>query len=348
MSGHPGRKRPPSANGTLEQGTADRGRLDHGTLDRGRDRHLLVVLLLALALVPLLARDPFFLGLIASGFAIAIAVYGLDFLLGRGGQLSLAHAGFFGIGGYAQGVLTTSGGLPFWGALPLAIAFAMLLGYIVGAAAFRTRADSFAIFTLAVGVMIRIVIERWESVTGGTDGLVGIPAPPALGGVDFRDPAAQYYLALAFLTAAILAARAFGASPFGRRLDAIHHGEETAQALGIDPGETQRAAFVVSVTLAALGGALYASLLGFIGPAMASVTITFLMLVYLMVGGVGSAAGPLLGTLVITLLIQGLQVFEGRQMMVLGGGLVILMIVLPGGLAGLVGLVGRRLARGAG
>lgn len=341
MPGSPNRGRGPSA---------------HGTLDRPRDRlplrvRPLPILLLALALVPLLARDPFLVGLIASGFAVAIAVYGLDFLLHRGGQLSLAHAGFFGIGGYALGVLTTAGGVPFWLALPLALVLAMLIGYLVGAGAFRTRADSFAIFTLAVGVMIRIVIERWEEVTGGTDGLVGIPPPPALGPVDFRDPTAQYYLALGLLTAAIAVTRALGDSPFGRRLDAIHHGEESARALGIDPGRTQRAAFVVSAGLAALGGALYASLLGFIGPAMAGVTMTFLMLVYLMVGGVGSGVGPLLGTLGITLLIQGLQVFEGRQMMILGGGLVVLMILLPGGLAGLARRLGparRRQVRGEG
>jgi len=333
MSGSPGRGRIPS---------------DRRSLERQRSPSSLLFLLPALAFVPLLVRDPFLVALIASGFSIAISVYGLDFLLGRGGQLSLAHAGFFGIGGYALGVLTTAGGVPFWGALPLALALAMAIGYIVGAGAFRTRADSFAIFTLAVGVMIRIVIERWESVTGGTDGLVGIPAPPALGAVDFRDPAAQYYLALGFLMVAILITRALGNSLFGRRLEAIHHGEQTAQALGINPGRTQRAAFVVSVGLAALGGALYASLLGFIGPAMAGVTMTFLMLVYLMVGGVGSASGPLVGTLVVTLLVQGLQVFEGRQMMILGGGLVVLMIVLPGGLAGLVGAVGRRQVQGEG
>jgi branched-chain amino acid transport system permease protein len=291
-------------------------------------------LVLSALLLPWVIRDAFFLTVILLGLPLAIAVYGLDVVLGRAGQLSLAHAGFFAIGGYSLGLLTTSGTLSFWPALPVAIALTGAVGWVVGLAAFRTRADSFAIFTLAVGVVIRIVIERWEGVTGGTDGLVGIPPPSPLGPISFDSIMAQYYLGLGLLLVTVWLVRGLTRSTFGRALNAVHHGEELAKAVGVDAGRTHRTAFVISALLAGFGGGLYASLIGYIGPGMAGVAMTFMMLVYLMVGGVGTLLGPILGTLLVTFLLQGFQLFESYQMMTLGIVLVLVMIFLPGGLSG--------------
>jgi branched-chain amino acid transport system permease protein len=279
--------------------------------------------------------NPFLVSVIVTAYVTAIAVYGMDIMWGRTGQLSLAHAGFFGIGGYSTGILMTSYGLSFWAALPLALLITSALGYLVGMAALRTRHDYFAIFTLAVGVMITIVIERWESLTGGTDGLIGIPPPAAIGPLRFESLTSQYYLALFFLLLTIYLVWSLVTSLVGRTLVAVHHGEDLARAVGIDVGRTHRLAFVLSVAFAGLGGALYAVFLGYIGPAMGSVLMTFMMLVYLMLGGVASLAGPLVGTLAVTILLQGLHVFEEHQMMLLGPVVVLVMIFFPRGLVGL-------------
>ena len=288
---------------------------------------------------PLAVDNPYLVSVVVTAYVTAIAVYGLDVLLGYTGQLSLAHAGFFGIGGYTVGVLTADHGFSFWTALPVALALTVALAHLIGLAALRTRHDYFAIFTLAVGVMIVIVIDRWAEVTGGTDGLIGIPPPPAIGPLRFDTLTTQYYLALAFLLLTIYVVWALVHSLVGRTFLAVRNSEDLARAVGIDAGRTHQLSFVISAALAGLGGSLYAVFLGYIGPAMGNVQMTFMMLVYLMIGGVASLAGPLVGTLLVMGLMQALQAFNEYQMMVLGPILVVVIIFFPHGLAG----QGRRL-----
>lgn len=295
----------------------------------------LALLLLAAILFPLLVDNPYLVSVVVTAYVIAIAVYGLDVMLGYTGQLSLAQGGFFGIGGYTAGILMASYEVSFWIALPAAVAMTAALGYVIGLAALRTRGDYFAIFTLAVGVMIVIIIERWENVTGGTDGLIGIPPPSSIGPLHFDSLNAQYYLVLFFLVLTIYVVWSLVNSLVGRTFVAVRNSEELARAVGIDAGKTHQLSFVISAALAGLGGALYAVFLGYIGPAMGGVQMTFMMLVYLMIGGVASLAGPLLGTLLVTSLMQFLQGFAQYQMMALGPILVIVIIFFPQGLAGL-------------
>ena len=294
----------------------------------------LSLLFLAAVLFPLVVDNPYLVSVAVTAFVTAIAVYGLDVLLGYTGQLSLAHAGFFGIGGYTAGILMADHGVSFWLALPAAIALTSALGYLIGLAALRTREDYFAIFTLAVGVMIVIVIERWEGLTGGTDGLIGIPPPSSIGPLSFDSLNAQYYLVLFFLILTIYVVWSLVQSLVGREFLAVRNSEELARAVGIDAGRTHQISFVISAALAGLGGVLYAVFLGYIGPAMGGVQMTFMMLVYLLVGGVASLSGPLVGTLLVMGLMQFLQAFQQYQMMVLGPILVIVVIFFPNGLAG--------------
>jgi branched-chain amino acid transport system permease protein len=290
--------------------------------------------LLAAILFPLVVDNPYLVSVAVTAYVTAIAVYGLDVMLGYTGQLSLAHAGFFGVGGYGVGILTTDYGFSFWTALPIALALTSLLGHLIGLAALRTRHDYFAIFTLAVGVMIVIVIERWESLTGGTDGLIGIPPPTSIGPLSFTSLNAQYYLVLAFLVLTIYVVWSLMHSLVGRTFLAVRNSEELARAVGIDTGRTHQLSFVISAALAALGGALYATFLGSIGPDVGDVPMTFNMLVYLMIGGVASLPGPLVGTILIMGLMQVLTAFQEYTMIILGPILIIVVVFFPKGLAG--------------
>jgi len=292
------------------------------------------VLLLVVILFPLLIDNPYLVSVATTAYVTSIAVYGLNVMLGYTGQLSLAHAGFFGVGGYTVGILTSDYGFSFWMALPVALALTSLLGHLIGLAALRTRHDYFAIFTLAVGVMIVIVIERWESLTGGTDGLIGIPAPASIGPLSFTSLNSQYYLALGFLVFTIYVAWSLMHSLVGRTFLAVRNSEDLARAVGIDAGRTHQLSFVISAALAALGGALYASFSGSIGPDVGDVPMTFNMLVYLMIGGVASLSGPLVGTILIMGLMQALTAFQEYSMMILGPILILVVVFFPHGLAG--------------
>lgn len=296
---------------------------------------LAVVTITALVL-PLVVGDGYLLGVVVSAYITAIAVYGLNVLVGFTGQLSLAHAGFFGIGGYTAGLLMVNG-VSFWLALPAALVVTCTLAFFVGMIALRTRGAYFAVFTLALGVIITISIERWEGVTGGTDGLIGIPPPSAIGPIAFTSLTSQYYLVLACLALAIYASVSIARSLVGRSFVAIRQSENLARAIGIDIGRTLRLSFVISAALSGFAGVLYATYLGYIGPGMSSVTMTFRMLLFLMLGGAGSLAGPLVGTLLISIAMQALQAFEQYQLVVLGPLLVIIMIFFPNGLAGIWG-----------
>jgi branched-chain amino acid transport system permease protein len=305
----------------------------------------LSLLLLTAILFPLLVDNPYLVSVVITAYVTAIAVYGLDVMLGYTGELSLAQGGFFGIGGYSAGILMATYEVSFWIALPAAVVMTAALGYVIGLAALRTRGDYFAIFTLAVGVMIVIIIERWEGVTGGTDGLIGIPPPSSIGPLRFDSLTAQYYLMLFFLVLTIYVVWSLVNSLVGRTFVAVRNSEELARAVGIDAGKTHQLSFVISAALAGLGGALYAVFLGYIGPAMGGVQMTFMMLVYLMIGGVASLAGPLVGTLLVTGLMQFLQAFAEYQMMALGPILVVVIIFFPKGLAGLAKLLPERWRR---
>lgn len=290
--------------------------------------------MLAAVAFPLIVDNAYLVSVAVTAYVTAIAVYGLDVMLGYTGQLSLAHAGFFGVGGYAVGILTSDYGFSFWTALPIALALTSALGHLIGLAALRTRHDYFAIFTLAVGVMIVIVIERWESLTGGTDGLIGIPPPTSIGPLSFTSLTAQYYLVLGFLVLTIYVVWALMRSLVGRRFLAVRNSEELARSVGIDSGRTHQLSFVIAAALAGLGGALYATFLGSIGPDVGDVPMTFNMLVYLMIGGVASLPGPLVGTVLIMGLMQVLTVFQEYSLMILGPILVAVVIFFPEGLSG--------------
>jgi branched-chain amino acid transport system permease protein len=294
------------------------------------------VLLVVAIVFPLVIDNPYFVSVVVTAFVTAIAVYGMDMMLGYTGQLSLAQAGFFGIGGYTVAILTRDHGFSFWTALPITLAFTCLLGHLIGLAALRTRHDYFAIFTLAVGMMIVILIQRLEGLTGGTDGLIGIPTPGRIGPLRFDSLTSHYYLALFFLVLTIYVVWSLMHSLVGRTFLAVRNSEDLARAVGVDVGRTYQLSFVIAAAMAGLGGALYAAFMGYIGPSMADVQMTFNMLVYLMIGGVASLAGPLVGTLLVMALMQVLQAFDQYQMMVLGPILVVVIVFFPQGLAGQV------------
>ena len=284
---------------------------------------------------PLVVTNEYYLQVLTLGYIWAIAACGLNVILGFAGQLSLAHAGFFGIGAYTAALLATDRGLSSWIALPVAVALSALAGHAIGTLCLRSKGHYFAIFTLAVGIIIHLVIQKWEWLTHGHIGVVGIPAA-------FENSAARCYLVLAFLLLSMALCSRLLHSRLGRMLLAVRESESLAASVGIDVMRTKRTAFTLSAALAGLAGALYASYIGYLGPEVSSVEITFNVLLYVMVGGVGSTWGPLAGTFIVYGPSQVLQVVQDYQMIVFGAALVLLIIYLPEGLAGAMRRTRRR------
>jgi len=290
---------------------------------------------IAIAIVlPLLVRSEYYRQVLVTGYISAIAVYGLNIILGYTGLLTLGHAAFFGIGAYAVALLETRLGVPFWVALAAGCAAAVILGYLVGLVSLRTRGNYFAIFTAAIGVMISIVLTNWQELTGGNIGVLNIPPPAPIGPISFESSLAKYYLVLVALVFAIVICARVRGSLFGRSLIAIAGNEDLARAVGIDVMRAKSAAFMLSTFLAGLAGGMYAIFIGFLGPDSSGLDVTFDMLLYLIVGGVGTLAGPLVGTLVLVILAQFLSGIDQYKFLIFGPMLVLLIMFFPSGIVG--------------
>ena len=308
-------------------------------MNRGNGRWLWLAFFVLAALFPLFRPSGYLLDIGVNVMIYAILAYGMNVLLGYTGQLPLSHAGFFGIGAYAVGLLTLKAGWSFWLAWPVAVLLCAALGYLLGLVAFRTKGDAFSIFTLGVGVIIMMVIERWTSLTGGKDGLNGINPPAGLeafsAALGMRLSGGFYYLGLVALALTVLVAVRARHSVFGRSLIAIRGGEDLARSAGINVYAHKLRAMLLSTAIAGFAGGLYAVFVGFLGPASAGPVTTFTTLLSLLVGGLGTLVGPLIGPAVIYILTQLLKDLQDYQYIVFGPVLVLLVLFAPHGLAGL-------------
>ncbi|MHA6252219.1 branched-chain amino acid ABC transporter permease [Oceanobacillus sp. CAU 1775] len=296
----------------------------------------IIFLVILSLLFPLGFTDNLYvLHVMTSAFIFIIAIYGLNLLAGYTGQLSLAHAGFFAIGAYAFGILTTTYDVSYWIAFFLAIVITTVIGFVLGIFALRTKEHFFAIYTLIVGFLIYLVISKWDEMTGGVRGLIGIPIPEPIGPIEFTTPMSMYYLVLFFLLVSIFIAKRIVHSLSGRTFISIRNSEELAQTIGINTAKEKLISFIISVAFAALAGVLYASFNRFLGPDIANLPMVFNFLMYLIIGGLGTLSGPIVGTLLIVWLTQFMQELQEYRMLIFGPILTLLVIFYPAGITGM-------------
>ncbi|MCB1421828.1 MAG: branched-chain amino acid ABC transporter permease [Nitratireductor sp.] len=325
-----------------------------------REQIINLVLLAGLALVPLwawLADEPFTITLATRAAILALAGTGLNIALGTGGLVSFGHAVFFGIGGYAMGILASHAQnyepLVQWPvviegtqSLPVIWIVAVLAGalaaLVIGALSLRTSGVYFIMITLAFGQMFYYFAISWPAY-GGEDGLA-IYVRNAFPGLNTLDPI--QYFALCF--AVLLAVLAFNArlirSPFGLALNAARQSAQRVETVGIDPFRLRLAAFVLSGAITALAGALFADLNRFVSPAMFSWQLSGEIMVFVILGGVARLCGPLAGAVVFVMLEHFLGGLSEYWHIFLGLLLLLVVLLAKGGLIGQ--LSGRGAAHG--
>ncbi len=304
-------------------------------------RLLATLLVLALAF-PLSGVGSYLIYLVTLAFILSISALGMNIILGYAGQFNLAHAGFMAIGAYAVGILTVDHRWGFWPAFLVAGPLAALFGFGGGVISLRLKGHFFSIFTLCLGYIVYLIIEKADGLTHGTVGIIDIPAPPGFGPLNLGKPVPLYYLALAFLLAALFLKHRIVTSLLGRAFIAVRNSEDLAQALGVNLMRTKVIAFTLSTFYAGVAGALYAGFVRFIGPAIALEGNTFELVMFILVGGVGTLFGPLLGTITLTTLTESLQFLKELRMVVFAPLLVALVIFFP---QGVLGYARERIAR---
>jgi len=260
----------------------------------------------------------------------ASVVIGLNLLVGYTGQISLGHAGFFGVGAYASAILTSRWGWPPVAALAAAAAGTALLAWLVARPILKLKGHYLAMATLGLGIIISIVIVNETDWTGGPDGM----AAGALSafGAEVSGDRAWYWLTAGVLLVVTWLALNLIDSPAGRALQAIHGSEVASRVVGVDTTAFKVRVFVLSAALASVMGRLYAHYVGFLTPGVAGFFHSIELVTMVVVGGMASVYGCIFGAAILTMLPQLLSTLEGWETVAFGVILMATMIFLPRGL----------------
>jgi branched-chain amino acid transport system ATP-binding protein/branched-chain amino acid transport system permease protein len=302
--------------------------------------------LLLIAAYPFLAPNAFFLQIGQDVCIGAIAVIGLNLLLGLSGQMSLGQAGFFALGAYGSGILATTYHWPLWATIPVGLVVPALAGVAIGLVALRARTHYLAMATLAFGFIIEIIAQRWVSLTGGSMGLIGVPQ---LNYGDFgRGPTHFFWTVAGVLLLVQLLNDYVMDSHYGRVLRAIQESESFALTVGINAPLWRAGIFAVSAVLAGLSGVLFVHQSGYVSSDAFGLDRSINLLIAAVIGGLGKAYGPLLGSIILVLLNQLTAGLYEVAAFIYGGILLSVMLFFPGGAGGALAALGRLVRRRVG
>ncbi len=285
---------------------------------------------------------PFLLGTYLSEVINNVGIFilmglGLNIVVGFAGLLDLGYVAFYAIGAYSMAVLTSQGdlglfGLSFWAAIPICILIAATAGIVLGIPVLRMRGDYLAIVTLGFGEIIRLlaISDMMSPLIGGAQGVLRIPKPP-LGSIALVQPEQFYYIVLAGCLIAVFVSRRLSDSRLGRQWMAMREDEDVAEAMGIRLVTTKLLAFAIGAAFSGLAGALLASKLTSIFPHSFKLEISINVLSLIIIGGIGSLPGVVVGALILVGLPELLREFAEYRLLMYGALLVIMMLAKPEG-----------------
>ncbi len=296
-----------------------------------------VALVFAAALValPLILPNAYYTDVAIRVSINATVAIALNLLIGYTGQISLGHAAFFGLGAYGSAILAGRFDWPPAAALAASAAIIGIFAYVLARVILRLEGHYLAMATLGVGVIATIALSNEAELTGGPDGM---PVPDfTLLGFALSGEKQWYWLFMAILVAAILLAGNLVDSPAGRALRALHGSQTAARALGVDAALLKARVFTLSAIVTAVMGSLYAHYVGFVTPGLAAFPKSIELVTMVVVGGMASIWGSLIGAALLSLLPELLARYEGYETIVFGLILVTTMILLPRGIAPTLG-----------
>ncbi len=298
----------------------------------------------ALLFFPFYYDNPYILGITNLVAINVIIVLGLNLFVGYAGQISLGHAAFFGLGAYGSALLTVDYGLRAWPAMGLAALLVALVALLLGGPVLRLSGHYLAMATLGFNIVIFTIMVQWDEVTGGPSGFAGIP-PLTVGPWIIDDEFRFHFLVWAITLIIITLCLNLVRSGVGRGLAALAVDERAAAGLGIDVKKEKVKIFVLSAILASLAGSLYAHCFLFVNPDTFGIFASVDFVIMVVVGGMGSVWGSLLGAGLLTILPEFLDIFETYKDIIHGLILVLILLFLPQGfVTGILDIIRTRLA----
>jgi branched-chain amino acid transport system permease protein len=300
---------------------------------------LVWALLAVLPALPFMSK--FYLLLAFDALLFGTIAMSLDLLIGYTGLVSFGHAAFFGLGAYASAALLERGILSLWACLFFAVLVVGVYALVVSFFSTARRGIYFALLTLIFAEVV-YTFFRYTQTFGGSDGIQGVAAPRLVGDFAIDTPLRNYYLVLVYLGLAFLACRVLVTSHFGRVLIAIRENEDRARFLGYNVQRYKMAVCMISALLTGLGGALYPGRSAFATPDLMLWTVSGEFIIMVMIGGLGTLAGPVVGGVFFVLLQEKVSSYVDWYFIVIGLVLIFIVLFMPKGLLGIRELLGRR------
>lgn len=297
----------------------------------------------ALLLIALLVL-PWVISVYPLGIVIEILIYGifassLNLLLGYNGLVSFGHAAFFGIGAYTAGIFAKNVSANIFLTLPAAVVVSLLAALIIGFFCTRVSGFYFLMLTLAFAQMVYAIAHQWESLTGGSNGLSGIPIPQLWSGFTFQDQKLLYYLILVVFLLLFFGLRRFIASPVGQALIGIRENEGRLKAIGYNIKHYKLLAFVIAGGMGGVAGALYSYFNGFVSTHELYWTVSGHAIIMVIIGGAGTLLGPTLGAGFLIILQSAVSSYTDRWQSIVGITFIAFVIFAPKGIMGLISLL---------
>jgi branched-chain amino acid transport system permease protein len=258
-----------------------------------------------------------------------IAVVGLQVLMGQAGLISIGQAGFVGLGAYTAAIVSVRYGLPFWLSLPIAGLAGALLALLVGLPTLRLRGHYLAIATIGVGEIVYLVLNNWQEMTKGTDGIGNIPRP-------IDSDTGYYYIALGVAAAVGLGIYLLRRSPVGLAFSALRTDEVAAAAMGVSVGFHTMLAFTIAGLCAGLSGAMFAHYEGYISPGGFTIQRSIVLLSMIVIGGINYISGAVIGAALLVFLPEQLRFLGDAYLVFYGLAVLLVIIFAPQGVAGLI------------
>ncbi len=285
------------------------------------------------------AAYPFVFSMYQTNIMITALIYvmcglGLNIVIGLAGLLDLGYVAFYAVGAYSYALLNYHFGVNFWMALPIGGALGFTFGVLLGFPVLRLRGDYLAIVTLGFGEIIRLVLENWNEFSFGPSGIANIPRPSFFGmDLDLQQVTIWiYFLMIALVVFTIFVVGRLQNSRIGRAWIALREDEIACQAMGIDKTRTKLSAFALGATWAGMAGVMFAAKTTFINPASFTIWESVIILCVVVLGGMGSILGVIMGAMVLILLPEYLRAFSEYRMLLFGAILVLMMVFRPGGI----------------
>ncbi|AOY60057.1 ABC transporter permease subunit [Desulfococcus multivorans] len=301
------------------------------------DRRIYLPALAAVALGAMVfpfAFSSYQVNIMTTALIYVVLGLGLNIVVGLAGLLDLGYVAFYAVGAYTYALLNHHFGLGFWTVLPIGALMGAIFGILLGFPVLRLRGDYLAIVTLGFGEIIRLILENWNEFSFGPSGIANIPRPGFFG-VDMSLEAATiyiYFLMIAMTIFTIFVVNRLQNSRIGRAWIALREDEIACQAMGIDKTRTKLTAFALGATWAGMVGVIFAAKTTFINPASFTFLESAIILSIVVLGGMGSIIGVIIGAFILILLPEYLRAFSDYRMLMFGAIMVIMMVFRPQGI----------------